>query len=131
MTEPPPAARSRPPPRRTLVLGLSLVLVAILSGSALFTSGFLLGRDEGRSPGSSPSEAAAWQPFWDVYDAITTRYPPAKIDRTTLIEGAIRGMVEAVGDPYSTYLSRTDYVGIAERHLGPVHGHRRRDRGRR
>ena len=90
---------AEPPRRRGWPFAVAIVLVAVLGGSALFMSGYTVGRDVGRAPGSSVSDAAAWQPLWDVYDAVTTRYPLAKIDRSTLIEGAIRGMVEAVGDP--------------------------------
>jgi len=99
-----------------------MVLVTVLAGSALFMSGYSVGRDEGRSPGSSISDRDAWQPFWDVYDAVTTRYPLQQLDRTTLIEGAIRGMVEAVGDPYSTYLSPVDYVGTLNDISGQFEG---------
>ncbi|HYL41538.1 MAG TPA: S41 family peptidase, partial [Candidatus Binatus sp.] len=101
---------------------MAIVLVAVLGGSALFMSGFAVGRDVGKAPGSSISDTAAWQPLWDVYNAVTTRYPLAKLDRTTLIEGAIRGMVEAIGDPYSTYLTPTDYVGTLNDISGQFEG---------
>jgi carboxyl-terminal processing protease len=113
---------SQPPQRRGWPFAVAIVLVAVLGGSALFMSGFAVGRDVGRSPGSSISDAQAWQPLWDVYTAVTTRYPLAKLDRTTLIEGAIRGMVEAVGDPYSTYLTPDDYVGTLNDISGQFEG---------
>jgi carboxyl-terminal processing protease len=111
-----------PPRRRGWPFAMAMVLVAVLGGSALFMSGFAVGRDYGKAPGSSISDAQAWQPLWDVYNAVTTRYPLAKLDRTTLIEGAIRGMVEAVGDPYSTYLSPADYVGTLNDISGQFEG---------
>ena len=43
--------------------------------------------------------------------SITTRYPLEPVERKTLIQGAIQGMVEAVGDPYSSYLSPEDFTG--------------------
>jgi carboxyl-terminal processing protease len=113
---------SEPVRRRGWPFAVAIVLVAVLGGSALFMSGFAVGRDVGKSPGSSISDAQAWQPLWDVYNAVTTRYPLAKLDRTTLIEGAIRGMVEAVGDPYSTYLSPADYVGTLNDISGQFEG---------
>ena len=45
-----------------------------------------------------------------------------------VIEGAIRGMVEAIGDPYSTYLSSEEFRVDAPGHLRRVRGDRRRDR---
>jgi carboxyl-terminal processing protease len=116
------AIASEPPRRRGWPFAVAIVLVAVLGGSALFMSGFAVGRDVGKSPGSSTSDAQAWQPLWDVYNAVTTRYPLAKLDRTTLIEGAIRGMVESIGDPYSTYLTPADYVGTLNDISGQFEG---------
>jgi carboxyl-terminal processing protease len=113
---------AEPVRRRGWPFAVAIVLVAVLGGSALFMSGVAVGRDVGKSPRSSISDAQAWQPLWDVYNAVTTRYPLAKLDRTTLIEGAIRGMVEAVGDPYSTYLSPADYVGTLNDISGQFEG---------
>lgn len=101
---------------------VSMVLVAILGGGALFMSGYSVGRDQGRAPGSSISESDAWKPFWNVYDAVTTRYPLATVERSTLIEGAIRGLVESVGDPYSTYLSPEDFQGTLDSISGTFEG---------
>ena len=118
----PPTATPEPSRRRGWPFAIAIVLVAVLGGSALFVSGYAVGRDDGLSPGSSISDRDAWQPLWDVYNAVTTRYPLAKLDRTTLIEGAIRGMVDAVGDPYSTYLSPVDYVGTLNDISGQFEG---------
>jgi carboxyl-terminal processing protease len=108
--------------RRGWPFAFSMVLVAVMAGGALFMSGYSVGRDQGRTPGSSVSEQAAWQPFWDVYDAVTNRYPLGPVSRSTLIEGAIRGMVEAVGDPYSSYLSPEDYTGTLNDISGTFEG---------
>jgi carboxyl-terminal processing protease len=99
-----------------------MVLVAVMAGGALFLSGYTVGRDQGRSPGSSVTEGQAWQPFWDVYDAIRTRYPLEPVDRKTLVEGAIRGLVESVGDPYSSYLSPEDFRGTINDISGTFEG---------
>jgi carboxyl-terminal processing protease len=85
-------------------------------------SGYSIGRDQGRTPGSSVTEQQAWQPFWDVYDAVTNRYPLEPVARSTLIEGAIRGLVEAVGDPYSSYLSPEDFTGTLNDISGTFEG---------
>ena len=108
--------------RRGWPFAFSMVLVAILGGGALFMSGYSVGRDQARAPGSSVSEADQWKPFWNVYDAVTTRYPLDPVDRTTLIEGAIRGLVESVGDPYSSYLSPEDFTGTLNDISGSFEG---------
>ena len=101
---------TQPTPRRGgWILGIAVALVAVLGGGALFMSGFVLGQRTENQPGTPGSEAEAFQPFWDAYRAIRDRYALEPVDRKTIIEGAIRGMVEAIGDPYSTYLSSEDF----------------------
>ncbi len=99
-----------PRPRRSgLVVAIAVALVAVLGGGALFMSGFVLGQRQATQPGTPGTEEAAFQPFWDAYHAIRDRFALGPVDRLTVIEGAIRGMVEAIGDPYSTYLSSEDF----------------------
>ena len=114
---PPPVER-----RRGWPFAVSMVLVAIMAGGALFLSGYQLGRDQSASAGTPASETEAWRPFWNVYQAITERYPLEPVDRTTLIEGAIKGLVEAVGDPYSSYLSPVDYTSTLDDISGTFEG---------
>lgn len=43
--------------------------------------------------------------FWDVWARVEDEYVDrANIDRTKLVDGAIAGMVRALGDPYTVYL---------------------------
>ncbi len=45
--------------------------------------------------------------FWQVWDLLKTDYyDPGKIDQSALVLGAIKGMVAAVGDPYTVFLDR-------------------------
>lgn len=45
--------------------------------------------------------------FWQVWDLLKTDYyDPNKIDQSALVLGAIKGMVAAVGDPYTVFLDR-------------------------
>jgi carboxyl-terminal processing protease len=117
-----PVLRSPGERRRGWPLAVAMVLVAVMAGGALFLSGYTVGRDQGRTPGSAVTEQQAWQPFWDVYDAIKTRYPLGPVDRKTLVEGAIRGMVQSVGDPYSSYLSPEDFRGTIDDISGTFEG---------
>jgi carboxyl-terminal processing protease len=110
------------PGRRGWAFAASMVLVAVMGGGALFMSGYSIGRDAGRVGGGSVSEADAWKPFWSVYDAVTKRFPLGPIERTTLIEGAIRGLVESIDDPYSSYLSPEDFQGTLNDISGTFEG---------
>jgi carboxyl-terminal processing protease len=98
-----------PEPRRIPFLAISIALVAIMAGSALFLSGYSIGRRAATEPGTPPSEEEAFQPFWDTYHAISDRYAGGEVDRTLVVQGAIRGMITALGDPYSAYLTSDEY----------------------
>ena len=93
----------------SLVLGVAIALVAILGGGSLFLSGYVLGIHQGSQPGTSSADAASFQPFWDAYHNVSERYALGPVDQQKLIDGAIKGMVEALGDPYSSYLSPEDF----------------------
>jgi carboxyl-terminal processing protease len=97
------------PRRGGAVLGVALALVAILGGSGLFLSGYTLGQRQVSEPGTPASDEEAFRPFWDAYQSIRDRYALGPVDRTKLVDGAIRGMVEAIGDPYSSYLSSDEF----------------------
>ena len=102
----PPARRGRRRPGVTIVAG---ALVAVLAGTGLFLSGWTLGRQAALTPGTPPSEAEAFQPFWDAYRAVTDRYAGGPVDRQALIQGAIKGMIAALNDPFSQYLTPDEY----------------------
>lgn len=101
----------RPPGRggSSSTLLVAVALVAILAGSALFVSGFTLGRQVTVNPGTPAGEAEDFQAFWDAYHAVTERYAGGDVDRKAIIEGAIQGMIGALDDPYSSYLTSEEY----------------------
>jgi carboxyl-terminal processing protease len=104
------AAGAQPPPNRLVrPLSIAIVIVAILAGSGLFLSGYSLGRNVATTPGTPAGETEAFQAFWDAYRAVTDRYAGGEVDRKALIEGAIKGLFQALGDPYSSYLTSQEY----------------------
>jgi carboxyl-terminal processing protease len=99
-----------PPPKRRLpVLPLAIALVAILAGGALFMSGYTMGRQMALEPGTPPAATDRFEAFWDTYRTITLRYAGGDVDEEALVQGAIRGMIESLGDPYSSYLTSEEY----------------------
>src|SRR5438132_295667 len=58
-------------------------------------------------PASMPTadEADAFQAFWDTYAAITQHYANEPVPRKRVVDGAIKGMLEALGDPFSFYMT--------------------------
>ena len=102
----PPAGHAS---RRVRALPLSIAVVVILGGSALFMSGYSMGRQSAVEPGTPAFEEDAFVPFWDTYDTINERYAGGDVDQQGLIQGAIRGMIEALGDPFSAYMTSEEY----------------------
>jgi carboxyl-terminal processing protease len=86
-----------------------MTLVAVLAGSALFISGYTMGRQAGAEPGTAATDDAAFQPFWDTYHTIGDRYAGGEVNRDGLVQGAIKGMIDSLGDPFSQYLTSTQY----------------------
>jgi carboxyl-terminal processing protease len=91
------------------ILALAMVVVSILAGGALFMSGFLVGQRSIEQPGTPAAAEQAFQPFWDSYDAIIKRFALGGETQQSLIDGAIKGMVDSLGDPYSAYLTPEEY----------------------
>ncbi len=83
--------------------------MAILAGSGLFLSGYTMGRHAASDPGTPASEETAFQPFWDTFHTIQDRYAGGTVDQSTLIQGAIRGMIGSLDDPFSAYLTSDEY----------------------
>jgi carboxyl-terminal processing protease len=108
--KPVPPGRIDAEPRRGVpVLAMAIGVVAILAGAALFMSGYLVGQRFADQPGTPAGRAEIFQPFWDTYQTIERRYAGGEIDQQALVRGAIRGMVEGLGDPYSSYLTPEEY----------------------
>lgn len=104
--DPATPAGGPPQPSRGAIL-VALLVVAALSAAALFVSGFTLGLREAER-GARAGADRALAPFLEAYRRVTSEYvgeaPPQR-----LVEGAIRGMFEALGDPFSSYLTQEEY----------------------
>lgn len=102
-------------------LYLAAALVAILAGSSLFVSGFALGNLAGSTGGTTESRQDLFRPFWDAYNDVTANYV-GQIDEKALVEGAIKGLFEAIGDPYSGYMTSDEFRGSLNSLSGEFEG---------
>jgi carboxyl-terminal processing protease len=91
------------------ILALAMIVVSVLAGGALFASGYLVGQRSVDQPGTPAASEQAFQPFWDSYDTIVKRFALGGETQQSLVDGAIKGMVDSLGDPYSAYLSPDQY----------------------
>jgi len=111
----------------TIILG---VLVALILLAGTCSAGFVAGRVAGGSsadqradipflpqlnitpalgdnngPASTPRDLQSlFRPFWQAWDLINELYVDQPVDQTVLMRGAIKGMIDALGDQHSSYL---------------------------
>lgn len=94
---------------------------------AIFALGFALGSSQGILEAQAKriigDTEDAFAPLFEVFDAIQARYiDKNEIDVPTLVDGAIRGMVEALGDDFSGYLSPQAFNRFNSDMTGSVEG---------
>ena len=99
--------QNQPRNTRTGML-VALLIVAVLGGGGLFVSGFTLGRLAGATPGTTDANQDLFRPFWDAYTDVSTNYV-GQVDPHFLVEGAIKGIFNALEDPFSQYLTEEEY----------------------
>ncbi len=52
-------------------------------------------------------------PFWEAWQLVHDEFVNQPVDDTKLMQGAIRGMMEALGDKHSSYMSPEEYKQIS------------------
>ncbi len=60
--------------------------------------------------------------FWQVWDKIKTKYVSSTADETTMLYGAIQGLVGSLGDPYSLYFTPSGAEEFAKDLTGELEG---------
>ena len=68
-------------------------------------------------PTASPAQQTAtptdvqtlFAPFWQAWNIVHEQYVDQPVDDVKLMEGAIRGMMESLGDKHSSYMDPTTY----------------------
>ena len=104
---------------------LFIGLVALVAG---FNAGYLLGQSPiapfNVFPATflSQEDSEAFEPLWEVHDLVQTRYFDQPVDENILAEGAINGMLEALDDPHTRYLSPQDEIAEREGFAGEIQG---------
>jgi carboxyl-terminal processing protease len=100
-----------------------VILVAILAGSALFVGGYTLGSHVAATPGTPADQEARFGSFWDVFNLIQSDYAGSpKPDQNQLVQGAIKGMLDSLGDPWSYYQAPEDFTSSLQNVGGQAQG---------
>ncbi|MBC7474971.1 MAG: S41 family peptidase [Candidatus Sericytochromatia bacterium] len=90
----------------------SLVVALMLTS---FTAGLNL------QPLIAKAEGSGFGIFLKAYDILNSEYI-GNIDNEKLVQGAIRGMMESTGDPYTRYMDPKAYQGMKEERVGNFSG---------
>lgn len=94
----------------------------------VFTAGFAMGTAIHPSYAQQPPAAIgdvdeAFAPMWEVYDTIKARYVDRDlVEVPALVDGAIKGMVDSLGDQFSAYMTPEDYTLFQSELSGNVEG---------
>jgi carboxyl-terminal processing protease len=60
--------------------------------------------------GGTPADlTGTFAPFWEAWKIVHQEYVDQPLDNTKLMEGAISGMMQSLGDAHSTYMSPQEY----------------------
>ena len=53
---------------------------------------------------------ALFEPFWQTWDIVHDQYVEQPVDDDLLMRGAISGMLQSLGDPYTSYMDPIEYT---------------------
>ncbi len=121
-----------------LVLGVGIVALGSFAGG--FVTAHLLPIGElfpfssrptlNAPPTAVPAQQTAtpqdlqtlFAPFWEAWNLVHANYVDQPVDDVALMRGAIRGMIEALGDEHSSYMDPEDYKEANESLEGEYEG---------
>jgi carboxyl-terminal processing protease len=95
-----------------LSCGVAVLLVGCLAG------GFIAGRLSNNLPLNIPSATTTstatsneelFKPFWEAWQIVHDEYLVQPLDDEKMMQGAIRGMMDSLGDPHSAYMNPVEY----------------------
>jgi carboxyl-terminal processing protease len=102
---------------------VSVVLTALVT---VFVVGYVLGTHQPstavRAQSGSPTGTdELFTPFWETWTLLHDNYVDA-LDNGTLMEGALNGMLESLGDPHTGYMDPETFNQINESMSGEYEG---------
>lgn len=107
---------------------ITVIIVSIVALFVGFNAGYLFGQSPAAPFRAFPTAplsqetGEAFEPFWEVYDLVQTRYFEQPLDDDVLAEGAINGLLAALDDPHTRYLSPQDEIAEREGFEGEIQG---------
>lgn len=65
--------------------------------------------DPGSSAGTPTQYKELFKPFWEAWQIVKDQYVDQPVDEQKMMQGAIRGMLESLGDPHTSYMDPDEY----------------------
>lgn len=96
------------------IRSIFLILLIITSMACVFTDKLIPDESVQSTPstsqGGTPQDLQTlFAPFWEAWQIVHESYVDQPVDDVKLMEGAIRGMMEALGDEHSGYMDPQEY----------------------
>lgn len=113
--------------KRSLFFSKVCLMLLVTSLVSLGAGGYVFAEpSQSEEPTTATIEIPAQEEDWfylfqDVKDLILLLYPD-DITVQTLYQGAIRGLFESLGDPYSQYLDQEEYASLSQEMEGEFSG---------
>jgi carboxyl-terminal processing protease len=93
-----------------LVVFLGIGLVGGYAGHDLIDNlPFLAKITQSGSTDTAQSTEELFKPFWQAWTVVHNQYIDQPVDDEKMMQGAIRGMMDSLGDPHSGYMSPVEY----------------------
>ena len=100
--------------RSVLIVFVAIVLVVCAFGSGFVVGNFVpalkpvsvptLTATPDANQGGTPADLQSqFAPFWQAWDLVHQNYVDQPVDNTKLVQGAISGMMNSLGDPHTGY----------------------------
>jgi carboxyl-terminal processing protease len=110
-----------------LVLGLFIggVIAGMYIPESVIASLKLPGLMTAATPtvdGKPVSREELFKPFWQAWDLVHSDYVEQPVDEQKMMQGAIRGMMDSLGDPHTSYMDPNEYRQMADPLEGEYEG---------
>jgi carboxyl-terminal processing protease len=123
-------------PARIVLLAMTSTLLALLLVAVGFVAGLYIpdsmistlnlpGLKNTTSPivdGKPVTREQLFAPFWQAWDFVHRDFVKQPVDDKKLMQGAIRGMMESLGDAHTAYMTPDEYQQMADPLQGEYEG---------
>jgi carboxyl-terminal processing protease len=97
-----------------IIIGCGIVVLLVVCLGVSFLAGrvstnLALNIPFATTTASSTSTEDLFKPFWEAWQIVHNEYLVQPLDDEKMMQGAIRGMMDSLGDPHSAYMDPVEY----------------------